>query len=89
MSTRHPDTARRCGYGLSSGQTRSGHTTGRRGSRRHSTRSKASHPSGCGHAPPLADMIYAAAAAYMGDFAAELEPTLRRLEDEAAKEAVR
>jgi len=34
-------------------------------------------------------MIYAAAAAYMGDFAAELEPTLRRLEDEAAKEAVR
>lgn len=38
--------------------------------------------------PPLADMVYAAAAAYLGDFAAELEPMLRPLEDEAAKEAV-
>ncbi|WP_301149877.1 hypothetical protein [Mycobacterium simiae] len=38
--------------------------------------------------PPLADMVYAAAAAYIGDFAAELEPMLRPLEDEAAKEAV-
>ncbi|VBA34985.1 hypothetical protein LAUMK35_05836 [Mycobacterium pseudokansasii] len=38
--------------------------------------------------PPLADMVYAAAAAYIGDFAVELEPILRPLEDEAAKEAV-
>lgn len=38
--------------------------------------------------PPLADMVYAAAAAYIGDFEAELDPMLRPLEDEAAREAV-
>lgn len=34
--------------------------------------------------PPLTDMIYAAAAAFPGDFAAKLDPMLRPLEAEAA-----
>nr|VTP02305.1 hypothetical protein BIN_B_04459 [Mycobacterium riyadhense] len=34
--------------------------------------------------PPLADMVYAAASAYPGDFAAKLEPMLRVLEDDGA-----
>lgn len=34
--------------------------------------------------PPLADMVYAAAAAYPGDFSAKLDPMLRPLEADAA-----
>ncbi len=33
--------------------------------------------------PPLADMVYASAAAYPGDFAAKIDPMLRPLESEA------
>lgn len=41
---------------------------------------------GWGHQPPpLADMVYAAAAAYPGDFTAKLDPMLRPLEAEATQ----